>query len=364
MYEKPLNLEMAFFDNYLGHSCLVCWYLLQVIARDLKNLGYVFQFSKLDAQNYLLNQRRTRVYGTGDLDEGQNADSFRESMRATLSSLSSDIRFPFETVFDENLPKISLRGNAYNKVQEAIEKFALQSQSNNIFVDTSTSKDRQAECAVSITTCIRPSHPIWSVRLSRFVTTEEMFRCQGLWKDDFSFPQAISDVLADPTGAQDLAGNAFASTCAQAQVIASLVNAMGWAQIGARSRECVDQSSSLGRASSNEEIEPETQGSVPSDRDTPSSSPRNNKRKGSLEAYFEQQCPGKRSKFEIAPAAKPFQDRGQGFSFVVSWKIWNQHERVHLEYHLDPELYACQVVTTGNKYDTVEEHTVQSLAHK
>ncbi len=54
---------------YLGPSCLVCWYLLQVIIRDLKSLGYVFQFSKMDAQNYLLTQRRTRVYGTGDLEQ-------------------------------------------------------------------------------------------------------------------------------------------------------------------------------------------------------------------------------------------------------------------------------------------------------
>ena len=261
------------------------------------------------------------MYGTGDLDEGQNVDSFRENMRTTLSSLSSDIRFPFETVFDQNLPMISLQGNAHSKVQEAIEKFTLQSQSDNIFVDTSTSKDRATECAVSVTTCIRPSHPIFSVRLSRFVTTEEMFRCQGLWKDDFKVPQAISDVLADPKGAQDLAGNAFASTCAQAQVIASLVNAMGWARIGASSRQYDDQSSLLGRASSNEEVEPETQGSIPSERGTPSASPiRDQKRKGSLEAYLEQQCPVKRSRFEIAPAAKPYQDRGQGFSFVVSWK--------------------------------------------
>ena len=100
--------------------------------------------------------------------------------------------------FDQNLPKISLQGNAQIKVQEAIKKFTLQSQSDNIFVDISTSKDRATECAVSVTTCIRPSHPIFSVRLSRFVTTEEMFRCQGLWKEDFKVPQAISDVLADP----------------------------------------------------------------------------------------------------------------------------------------------------------------------
>ncbi len=97
------------------------------------------------------------------------------------------------------------------------------------------------------------------------------------------------------------------------------MNATGWARIGASSRQYDDQSSLLGRASSNGELEPETQGSIPSERDTPSSSPiRDHKRKGSLEAYLEQQCPVKRSRFEIAPAAKPFQDRG--FRFVVSWK--------------------------------------------
>lgn len=95
---------------------------LKVMKLDLKHLGYIFQFSKLDAQNFLLTQRRTRVYGLGDLDEGQDVERFRDDMKATLSSLSSDIRFPCKDVFDQNLPKTTLQGNAAMKVREAVEK--------------------------------------------------------------------------------------------------------------------------------------------------------------------------------------------------------------------------------------------------
>ena len=292
------------------------------MTRDLKDLGYVFQFSKLDAQNFLLTQRRTRVYGLGDLDEGQDVERFRDDMKATLSSLSSDIRFPCKDVFDQNLPKTTLHGNAAMKVREAVEKYALESQSNNIFVDTSTSSQRMSECAVGVTTCIRPSHPIWSVELSRYVSVEEMFTCQGIFKQDFRFPGAIADTLSDPNKAQDLAGNAFASTCAQAQVIASLVNAKGWSRI-AGDDQCQLQSMPSSSSIDRETYEVDCDGDDSDDDhdeedSTTCSSSKNIKRKHQIDHFFSRDEDRiKRAKLEQAPAAKPFQERGQNISKLL-----------------------------------------------
>lgn len=292
------------------------------MKRDLKQLGYIFQFSKLDAQNFLLTQRRTRVYGLGDLDEGQDVERFRDDMKATLSSLSSDIRFPCKDVFDQNLPKTTLQGNAAMKVREAVEKYALQSQSNNIFVDTSTSSQRSSECAVGVTTCIRPSHPIWSVELSRFVSVEEMFICQGIFKQDFHFPGAITKTLSDPNKAQDLAGNAFASTCAQAQVIASLVNAKGWSRI-AGDDQCQLQSMPSSSSQDREAYELDCDGNDSDDDhdeedSTTCSSSQNIKRKHQIDQFFSRDEDRiKRAKLEQAPAAKAFQERGQNVSKLL-----------------------------------------------
>lgn len=202
-----------------------------MIIRDMKSMGYVFQHSKMDAQDYLLTQRRTRVYGLGDLDSGQDLAQLSENMASTLGDLATDKKFPFNEVFQSNLPTCTLKKNALEKVEEAINKSMVDNESQNIFIDTSTSKKRTVEMGYGVATCVRPSHPIFSVQLQRFVTVSEMFKCQGIFKEDLANPRALVGILQKPGPAQDLAGNAFASTCAQSQLIASLVHARGWMSI-------------------------------------------------------------------------------------------------------------------------------------
>lgn len=262
------------------------------MTRDLKNLGYVFQHSKLDAQTFLLRQRRTRVYGLGDLDGGQSEHLLNEKMSSTLSAMSSEKRFPFDKIFDPALPKVSLRGNAAATVQQAIGKSMVQNQSANIFVDTSTSTDRDPELAYNVTTCIRPSHPIYSVALGRYLTVGELFQCQGIFRNDLQNPQALDDALQTPSKAQDLAGNAFASTCAQVQLIASLCHAQGWYNIGGDGDASLDQ------------IAAEKCDDVPQ----PKSSEQTTPAKRYMEDFFSHTPARKRTKFNPAPAAQAHQD--------------------------------------------------------
>lgn len=212
----------------------------------MKSIGYVFQYSKLDAQDYLLTQRRTRVYGLGDLDSGQDQAKLNEEMASTLHDMSSDKRFAFNQVFQNDLPTCTLRKNALGKVQEAITKCMLNSESQNIFIDTSTSKDRNVEMGYGVSTCVRPSHPIFSVQLQRYITVSEMFKCQGIFKEDLENPTVLTNILQKPGPAQDLTGNAFASTCAQSQLIASLVHGRGWISIGGGSMQTEAASGSQG----------------------------------------------------------------------------------------------------------------------
>lgn len=167
-----------------------------MIKRDLKAIGYQFQWSKLDAQEYLLLQRRNRIYGLGDLDEGQNSETFSATMQKSLSSMASGVSFGFDQIFDKNLPKCTLKGNALDRMKEAIQKYQYQeSESSNLFIDTATSSQREAEAAVGVATCVKPSHSIYSTHLERFLTVQELFHCQGIFKDDFHSPDAFGDVL-------------------------------------------------------------------------------------------------------------------------------------------------------------------------
>ena len=76
----------------------------------------------------------------------------------------------------------------------------------NIFADVTKSACRR-ETAHGVTTCIRPTHPIYSVKRKRFLTVEELWEQQGLWAKDFPCPRAVKRLIAEsPRLAQDLAG--------------------------------------------------------------------------------------------------------------------------------------------------------------
>ena len=191
-----------------------------------------------------------------------------------------------------------------------------------MFVDTSTSAAWETEYAENMLTCVRPSHPIFSVKLDRYVTVAEMFTCQGLFKHDFHNPSAIDEILKKAPGdAQDLAGNAFASTCAQAQILASLVNAISWTHIAqgdgpAGSDSLIPDTDSLRAPSSSDSLAASVEESD-SVRRTSSSNTAKRKSPPSngsgIENYLTPS--GKCAKFNPAPAAKPHK---AGFVFAIS----------------------------------------------
>ena len=204
---------------------------MQALAKDMDDLGYILEWCRVDAQNYLLPQRRNRIYATADISAGQDPEKYASNMSATMRDFASDALLPFETVFDLTLPKQPLSGRTSQKLQEALEHSCLQCNSQNVFIDTSGSKDRKPESAVNCLTCIRPTHKIYSQQLQRHVTVEEMWTAQGLFASNFANPSAVKDMLSNPRDAQDLAGNAFASTCMQCKVLASLLHGHGWLNI-------------------------------------------------------------------------------------------------------------------------------------
>ena len=202
----------------------------QVIEADLKKLGYVLQWHKLDSAQYLLPQRRNRIYCTGDLDVGQSAAVLQESMAKTLERLSGAETMD---VFDSSLPpEPPLQNeNQITVVGNAVKAALLQHACRDVFVDKNTSTSRPPEHAPGVTTCIRPTHGIYSTRMQRHLTVEELWKCQGLFPDSFHNAQAVKELLQQKGRAQDFAGNAMSSTCIQAHCLAGLVHAKGWSNL-------------------------------------------------------------------------------------------------------------------------------------
>ena len=52
----------------------------QVVSEDLEDLGYIFAWKKLDAQSFLLRQRRQRIWGVADLMSSCSQQDFQNRM--------------------------------------------------------------------------------------------------------------------------------------------------------------------------------------------------------------------------------------------------------------------------------------------
>ena len=101
---------------------------------------------------------------------------------------------------------------------------------NNVFVDMSTSKSRRVESAVEVTTCVTPSHPIYSTQLCRYLKPVEFLAAQAVFRCDAGNKDAF-DSLVKSGKAQDYAGNGMTGTVVQASFLTSLVCCNTWREM-------------------------------------------------------------------------------------------------------------------------------------
>lgn len=174
----------------------------------------MFEHMIVSAEWFLLRQRRNRCWGVADLVSEKTAEQFADEMKLTVHSMASDTLFEFTKVFDESLPEVELKNKIpQQKLQEAIQATVLQRggdpETADVYIDCSTSEKRPAEKAIGISTCVRPTHAVYSNRLKRYLTVAELWLCQGLFPDSFANPHSVTAMLKDRKhrkNAQDLAG--------------------------------------------------------------------------------------------------------------------------------------------------------------
>ena len=195
-----------------------------MIQEDLAKMGYTFEHQKLDSRYYLLRQRRNRVWGSA----ARNVDeTYKENLQATVHAMSSTWQFKYNDVFDSSLEQSNeLHERVRTHLETAHLKATLSGESDDVFLDCSTSAGRRPEFCIGSTPCIRPTHAIYSYRLQRHLSVRELWLCQGLFPQDFPNAAYVEEVIEnEPALAQCLAGNSFSSTVAQAKLLAALCHA-------------------------------------------------------------------------------------------------------------------------------------------
>ena len=137
--------------------------------------------------------------------------SFRENMKKSIDNMSGTDLLEFEKCFDTNLPQQLLTNELQRKklsqaLAKARLKFGDANEEPNVFMDVSTGRDRDAESAENVSTCIRPSHQVYSSKLSRTLCAMELCNCQGLFESAFPNPCAVRNIMKNHSQAQGLAG--------------------------------------------------------------------------------------------------------------------------------------------------------------
>lgn len=178
-----------------------------IIKDDLKNLGHVFEFSKLDTCNFLLPQRRERVWGSSC--KGEDDLQYTTRMRVTMQRFRSPHRIPLASILDPALPQEELSNQRVQGQAQKVEKMCAE---KNLKVEDATfdlagSAGRLPEWSHDALTCVRPTHRIWSMGRNRRVAPQEMLKAHGVFAWDFPNKEALDNL--EPTLAHDCAGNAF-----------------------------------------------------------------------------------------------------------------------------------------------------------
>ena len=88
---------------------------------------------------------------------------------------------------------------------------------------------------MDVSTCLTPTHSVYSVELQRYLLPTEHLSLQGIWRQDSENHQAFDTMAENGKLARDLAGNSFSGTVAQAAVISCLVTCDAWRHVGVKS---------------------------------------------------------------------------------------------------------------------------------
>ena len=171
----------------------------------------------LDTQQYLLPQRRNRVWAASMMSTGNvDATEFEAGFRRGLESLQSGFQFPHSVNF-KDLPPQRPRSDHHKKlIQHAVDHYL----SDDVFVDCSTTEQYKTS-AQSVLPCLTPGHPLYSTALNRYLVQEDFMAAQGLWPSCFK-EDVYKEILESKAIAQSICGNSFSSTVCQAVIMVTL----------------------------------------------------------------------------------------------------------------------------------------------
>ena len=193
---------------------------LKSVSLPLKLYDHLWPkvYDTLDSQDFLLPQRRHRVWGIASVITGKDTlEDLEQRYKLCLASMRSNAQLPMELNFPP-APKQPIQAGRQQKLLAKAKE--LRPTSKNLFLDCSSSLKRIA-FADGVCPCITPTHPIYSQAMERYLNSQDILNGQGLWRSCYN--DAVYDQMLEKC-AESLSGNSFSSTVVQAVSLACFIS--------------------------------------------------------------------------------------------------------------------------------------------
>jgi len=205
----------------------VCEPVINHVEKCFKRADYSFDHKILDSRDFLLPQRRARVWMWAF--RGRESQAAAEETKKSVLGLKHRKAFRFGALF--RMAGVSKNGtcklNKLNQRKRGVVKAALRrlkpaDRCKDVVVDVAKTAAR-APSGIECTSCVVPNSQLYRLKTKTMLTPEQVHCVQGIYKEDFP---ALAKYTQERKGlARDLAGNAFSTTVCMAVVISCLAHA-------------------------------------------------------------------------------------------------------------------------------------------
>lgn len=136
---------------------------VKTVLEDMEKQGKSFAYKLVDTAKFLLPQRRNRVYGVASQDS-TTSEAFQVEYEDVLSLFESFARWPLDEFLSGPQPDTAMvLTKRFKDMVQSLKKEAVGVVDPDLFVDMSTSAARPPEKAFRMSTCLRPTHKVYSV---------------------------------------------------------------------------------------------------------------------------------------------------------------------------------------------------------
>jgi site-specific DNA-cytosine methylase len=198
--------------------------LIIEVMSQLRVAGFSAGYHKVNTKQYLLPQRRHRVYIWAI--RGHEHQCVSRSVGTALVSLESAHRFSLRRILGISDSKGIVSSDLLPRQAEVVAAVFQKHPGLtglDVVLDVSKSKDRcpwSRDCVP----CVLPGGLLWRVLTHCFLTPLQMLAVQGIWACDFPILLRDGADKPKPTLLRDLAGNAFSTTVFMAFALAILTS--------------------------------------------------------------------------------------------------------------------------------------------